>query len=117
MRWVVHYSFVEGPEDLLLTCFCEGQLRIVTDGSHHPEWNLATAALCAVAQDDTCLTTVLQTPGRDDDLQSHIAELSGHFAAVKILEQLKRFTLVFLLRILLSIATQMNTLAQMIHVV
>ena len=89
VRWAVHYSFVEGKDVLLLTSFCEGQLRIVTDGSHHPEWNLATAALCAVAQDDTCLTTVLQAPGRDDDLQSHRAELSGHFAAVTILEQLK----------------------------
>ena len=84
---------MEGLEDSLLTSFCEGQLRIVTDGSHHPEWNLATAALCVVGQDNTCLSTVLQAPERDDDLQSHKAELSGHFAAVTILEHLKRWAI------------------------
>ena len=89
IRWTEHYSFMEGQEDLLLKSFCDGRLRVAMDGSHHPEWHLATAALCVVAHDDTCLTTVLQAPGREDDLQSHRAELSGHFAVVTILEYLK----------------------------
>ena len=50
-------------------------------------------ALCVVAQDNTCLTMVLQAPGRDDDLQSHRAKLSGHFAAVTILEHLKQWAI------------------------
>ena len=87
-RWVVKKNHVEGSDASFLNSLVNGTLKTVTDGSHHPEEHVATAAAHVEAEDGSVLTLVSQTPGNHEDLQSHGAELSGHFATVTALELL-----------------------------
>ena len=77
---------MEGHDRSLLNSPVDGSLRTVTDGSHHPKEHVATAAVHVEAEDGSTLTLVLWTPGEKWDLQSHRAELSGHFAVATVLE-------------------------------
>ena len=86
--WAVKKNCVEGDDRSFLESLVKGTLKIVTDGSHHPEEHVATAAVHVEADDGAALTLILQTPGDQADLQSHGAELSGHFATVSVLELL-----------------------------
>ena len=87
-RWAVKKNYVEGEDQLFLESLVKGTLKIVTDGSHHPEEHVATAAVHVEAEDGSTLTLILQTPGNQVDPQSHRAELSGHFVMVMALELL-----------------------------
>ena len=88
-KWSVAQSILEGDEEQILAAFCAGTLKTVTDGSHHKELGLATAATFVASPDGSNLKTVLRTPGNESDLQSHRAELSGHFAIITIFEVLE----------------------------
>lgn len=63
-------------------------LIIVTDGSHKED--IATAGVTIHHDDQNHIDVVLQTPGHPRDLNSHRAELSGHYAAITILEVLEQ---------------------------
>ena len=85
-KWAVERCYVKGSEMNVLESFRQGNLRAVTDGSHHPDFDLATAAVHVESEMGDVLTIVLQTPGHRLDLQSHRAELSGHYAIVTLVE-------------------------------
>ena len=68
VRWAVKKNCVEGADASLLNSLVNGTLKIVTDGSHHPEEHVATAAVHVEAEDGSVLTLVLQTPGNHEDL-------------------------------------------------
>lgn len=90
-RWFVHNCSVHGKEEALLDALCNGVLRIVTDVSHDPDLGIATAASTVQSPDGSSLTARLHTPGSTTDLQSHRAELSGHFAAVTVIKGLELY--------------------------
>ena len=89
VRWSVESFVLQGDEKEVLEDFCKGDLRIVTDGSHHPLRGVATAAMySSTTQGGTSFSAKLQVPGEAEDLQSHRAELGGLFAAITIIEVL-----------------------------
>lgn len=91
-KWSVNQCTLDGDEEQMLSSFCNGTLKMVTDGSHHKDFGLATAAIYVEATDGANLKTVLLTPGNEYDLQSHRAEPSGHFAIITIFEVLESWT-------------------------
>ena len=60
----------------------------MTDGLHHEKLGLATTAMHIEATDGLFITVIRRTPGEERDLQSHQADLRGHFTIVTILEVL-----------------------------
>ena len=89
VRWLVESLVMHGDETWVLEDYCNGVLRIVSDGSHHPLHGVATAAVySSTTQGCASFSAKLQVPGDAEDLQSHRAELCGLFAAVTIIEVL-----------------------------
>ena len=87
-KWAVKNHNLVGESSQLIEALKENRLIVATDGSH--KGNTATAAVILKADDKNYLEVKLQVPGESYQLQSHRAELSGHYAVMSVLEVMEQ---------------------------
>ena len=83
LKWAMENCRVDGADNNALRSFCDGSLHLVTDGSHHPALDLATAAVAAESSEGDVLAVVAQAPWVQEVLQLHGADL-GNTSSITI---------------------------------